>query len=675
MKMKFVALFVVTLTHLVANPAWTQTAPVKGLTVDIHGNALLAGAIARLGTVAFYHPTGDYIAYSANGKVLASGGSQVFLWDPATGRELGQFQAIRYAHGSRGFALSPNGELLFVASVIYDTRTGKEHRKLDADLGEIFHAAFSPDGKLVATATRDGRLGIWETATGKLLHGLVPHGGPTWAVAFSSDGKTLFSGENWSKKPVTRIWEVKTGQELKRLDGAFLALATNGDILATPGERGHSLNIVNWRDGKTLVTIKDFPGRSPTGDAERIERALTSACFSRDGKVIATTCGFDAAIRLWDTSSGKAMRMIPLVANSSCVAFAPDGKTLAVGTPWGLDKLRVRMFDPNTGEEQLLPEQLDEVYEARFLPDGKWLISTGSDKKVRFWQATGGKATLTVALAKRPRAIAGDGSLIAVSGQPESSSFPSESDRDKIVEICDASTGKVKQKFKHENRVVRVAFSADGTMLAAATEQTRTDPAEVYIWNTNTGKLRKRWAEDAEWSMVFSPDGKTLATGGNDLTVKLWQTATGELVRILGTPVDRKANQGRLIIHRITGIAFSADGQRVAGAAMSQRRNITVWNVTTGEEICQCVDTPRLGSRGRWWVKALSFSADGKVLFSGGDDRSIRVWDAVTGNERTQLPGHRGDIHSLVVSRDGTQLASASKDGTVLIWNLKSLAK
>lgn len=641
--------------------------------VDFHGDALPANAIARIGSVAFYQIDGDHIAYSGNGKILASGGSKIFLWDPETGRELGQFEGFRLATASRGFALSSDGALLFAASTIYETRTGKEQCKLEKAMGEVFHAAFSPAGKLAAAGTRAGHLGLWDTTTGKEVHSLAQNGNPVWTIAFSPDGEVLFSGENWSTDLATRLWDVATGKEFKHFPGqALMALSADGEVMATCGEKRHSLNLVAWRTGKTLVTIKEFPGRGPNGVKEGIQRDLTSACFSPDGKVIATTCRFDAAIRLWDAGTGKEVRMIPLVANSYCVVFSPDGKTLAVGTPWGLDKLRIRMFNPQTGEEQLLPEQMDEVYEARFLPDGKSLLTTSADKKLRLWQSTGGKVTRTVDLGKRPRAIAPDGSLVAVSGQPESSSFPADKDREKTVDLCDAATGKVMHQLKHDNNVERVAWAADGTAVAVATGRTFTDRAEVYIWDTATGKLRKRWAAAAKWSMVFSPDGKTLATGDEDFTVELWQTSNGQILRTFGTPVDPDANQGRRFA-RITSIAFSPDGKRIAGASMFQRNDITVWETSSGREVCRCADKPDMNFRGLGWVKALVFSADGSTLFSGSEARSIRVWDTATGKECARLPGHRGDILSLTLSAENTRLASASKDGTVLIWDLNSI--
>jgi WD40 repeat protein len=240
------------------------------------------------------------------------------------------------------------------------------------------------------------------------------------------------------------------------------------------------------------------------------------------------------------------------------------------------------------------------------------------------------------------------------------------SNREETLELCDTSTGKVRHQLKHDDRVVRVAWAPDGATVAVGTEQ-----EQVYLWDAGTGELRKRWAAPATWSLVFSPDGKTLATGGGDCTVQLWQVATGKLLRQLGKPLDHEKFEG-LIVAGTTSIAFSPDGKTVAAAVASQN-TLTLWNVASGKELCQCLGHPFGHNDG--WIYALAFSRDGKTLFSGCQDRTIRLWDTATGKERSRLRGHRGAVHTLALSPDGARLASGSKDCTILIWDLVSLTK
>jgi WD40 repeat protein len=170
--------------------------PDKAAAVDLEGNALPVGSLARFGSISFYHEHGVKVAYSGDGKILASSGGRVIrLWDPATGRDLGQFP------GDRGFALSPDGTLLAADAafdrglvLIWDTRSGKELHRLSAHHAEVFALAFSPDGKQLATGAFDGTIRLWNAVTGKQERLLAENKGYVSALAFSRDGKTLFLG-------------------------------------------------------------------------------------------------------------------------------------------------------------------------------------------------------------------------------------------------------------------------------------------------------------------------------------------------------------------------------------------------------------------------------------------------------------------------------------------------
>ena len=564
--------------------------------------------------------------------------------------------------------------------IIWDTRSGKELHRLDMkpkDVhGESFVLAFSPDGKLLASGGNTApmghfsepedvanRLRLWNVATGKQERLFTQHDGPIRALAFSRDGKTLISGATdiWESIKLTiRLWEVGTGQECRSFTGqGFISLSPDDNVMATSNENGHVLNLVNWGTGKTLLRLKDFPGIGKEAEFGMGRPAIASACFSPDGKVVATTCRYDTAIRLWDARSGNALRTIPLPAEAYSTAFSPDGKTLAVGALSGYDHNRIRLFDPGTGNERMLsPERMAEVYEVRFLPGGKALATTSADKQFRLWQPTDGKAIRVLTFAKRPLAMAPDGSLVAVSGQPEPGHSPwgPQKYREETVDLCDTTTGKVLHQLKHNSRVATVAWSPDGTAVAVGTEE-----KVIYVWDVATGKWRNRWNAPATFSLVFSPDGKTLATGDDDGTVQLWQTATGQSVRRLGKPVNiesRMIGPHVAISAAVHSIAFSLDGKAIA--AVPYENTITVWNTASGVEICRCLGTD---------AHALAFSPDGKILF-GNQDRTIRLWDAATGKERAQVQGHRGAVHTLAVSPDGARLASGSNDGTILLWDL-----
>src|SRR5262245_27640993 len=163
----------------------------------------------------------------------------------------------------------------------------------------------------------------------------------------------------------------------------------------------------------------------------------------------------------------------------------------------------------------------------------------------------------------------------------------------------------------HRYEVYSVAFSPDGKTLASGGGYFSADlkPGEVFLWDVETGKLLSslKGHTGGVWSVAFSPDGKVLASGSADKAVKLWGVAT---------------------------------------------RN----------------EKATLEGHGDW-VRSVAFSPDGKTLASGGNDHTVRLWDVPTGKERATLRGHKGGVTCVAFSPDGQALASNSFDGTVRVWD------
>ncbi|KAK6967101.1 WD40-repeat-containing domain protein, partial [Favolaschia claudopus] len=202
----------------------------------------------------------------------------------------------------------------------------------------------------------------------------------------------------------------------------------------------------------------------------------------------------------------------------------------------------------------------------------------------------------------------------------------------------------------HSQLVTSVAFSLDGKQIVSGS-----DDMTVRIWDAATGAALGTPLEghsDVVRSIAFSPDGKHIVSGSHDKTLLLWEAATGAIV---GTPLEGHSN-------RVSSVAFSPDGKHIVSG--SGDRTVRVWDAATG---C-AVGTPLEGHSNT--VTSVAFSSDGKHIVSGSYDRTLRFWDAATGAAvGTPLEGHSDVVLSVAFSPDGKHIVSGSADKTVRLWD------
>ncbi len=201
----------------------------------------------------------------------------------------------------------------------------------------------------------------------------------------------------------------------------------------------------------------------------------------------------------------------------------------------------------------------------------------------------------------------------------------------------------------HTNLVFSVAFSPDGKTLASGAFDNT-----IRLWDLATGDPKGSPLEghnDRVTSVAFSPDGKTLASGAFDNTIRLWDLATGDPK---GSPLVGHTKE-------VLSVAFSPDGKTLASGSWDNK--IRLWDVATGA----ARGTPLAGHTNA--VISVAFSPDGKTLASGSGDNTIRLWDLATGDPKgSPLSGHTGEVFSVSFSRDGQTLVSGSSDKTILLW-------
>jgi WD40 repeat protein len=207
---------------------------------------------------------------------------------------------------------------------------------------------------------------------------------------------------------------------------------------------------------------------------------------------------------------------------------------------------------------------------------------------------------------------------------------------------------KVDEYGNIKGSVSSVAFSPDGKTVASGSLDDT-----IKMWNVATGQeinTLKGYSYPVI-SVAFSPDGKTLASGGWDDTIKIWHVATGQEINTLKGHSSSD-----------NSVAFSPDGKTLASGGLRDK-TIKIWNVATGQEI-----RTLKGHSDMVW--SVAFSPDGKTVASGSSDKTIKIWNVATGQQITTLKGDSNQVYSVAFTPDGKTLASGGWDGTIKIWNV-----
>jgi WD40 repeat protein/serine/threonine protein kinase len=410
--------------------------------------------------------------------------------DVATGQE----RVLRgHTAGISCLAFSPDSRLLATASDdmsvrLWDVGSAKESFALLGHVDGVSALSFAPDGSFLVTGSQDGAVKRWDLTALTEKNILTGNGGWIVALAFSPDGTTLVSastgktGASISFRGEMKLWDTASGQELATLPAegwavSALDFSPDGSLLATCTEKPQNAEVTLW----------DLPARKVKAKWQTVRGVALR--FLLDGKTLAT-CDRQTndGIKLWDVATQQERAVLKVQNRNRCLTLAPGGRMLAAGD-W--DKGQIELWDMNAeAPDRILGTPWNEGFASAF---GDYM----GNSSVAF--SPDGR---TLAHARRTAGlIGGRGS----------------------VRLFDVSSGRERLTLQgHKGEVWSVAFAPDGKTLASGSED-RT----IKLWDPVTGdqRLTLRGHDGRITTVAFSPDGTTLATASWDGTVRLWRAA------------------------------------------------------------------------------------------------------------------------------------------------------
>jgi WD40 repeat protein len=599
-----------------------------------------------------------------------------------------------HGHAVLAAAISPDGQTALSGScqqldnsetctagelIEWDLETNSERRRWAGHEDWVTTVAYSPDGAMALTGSADGTILLWDMTTGDLMRQFEGHEAGVNSIAFSPDGQTALSA---SDDTTLILWRVSDGHMVRRLEGHEAAV-TSADF-SPGGETAVSgsadATLILW-DVATGASVHRFEGHASK---------VFDVAFALDGQAIMSV-GNDLSLRLWDPASGIELNEHMMVSTPEHLAVSPDGRTALYNLDFAILSWDIKNW--MEASERLMGHTAD-VNALAIGPDGRLALSGAADGTLRLWNLKGPDTFRKFDLGFLATAVtvSPDNKYLVIGGE-----------NDALVVWDIAKNEPIRHLYGVTGLVSPDALdiSPDGRYVVAGTGKVFTDPNaySLVMWELDTGEVRCRF-EGHEYllrSVVFSPDGHTILSGGQGMEESygdliLWDAQTCQLIHRFETNED------------ITAIVFSSDG-RQALTSSAYFSNVILWDVDSGQEIHRYVlpndhifdvafgplgktalVAPGSGVLVLWdletgevvrrfvghdaGVFALDISPDGLFVISGSDTGTIMLWDFVTGNQLRRFDVHKGYIWSVAFGIEGRTAYSVSGDGSLIEWQI-----
>jgi WD40 repeat protein len=639
-------------------------------------------------------------------------------------------------------AVSPDGGIIVSASddntlKLWDPATGAQIRTLKGHRSSVRGCAVSLDGAFVVSSSDDQTLNLWDPATGGVLRTLDCQSGTVWGCAVAPDGSFLVSVHTDKIHSAVNIWDPVTGLKLgtfqEQTNGApfpACAVSPDGSYVVWTGSVPANAGLVrSWFITFTLgggispVQSKDDWGElSLRADADvrslaghdRKRQALGCA-VSPDGTFVASA-GEDGVLKIWDPVKGEELHTLEGHAGPvNACAVAPDGSLVVSAS----DDQTVKLWDPSTGDElRTMYGHTGPVSSCAIAPDLSFVVSGGADRTLKVWdpftvERRSSQAGHTGAV--NDCAIAPDGSFVVSASDDETLKLwdPSTAEQPPADEGADHNTIRPR-----DSRPLRgCAVAPDGSFIIAVSqdktvklwersgEELATFPCAPYgvvgardprttakdelealrnMYGQRRFKLNLDYlkhkrlvrsnvkndvrfydqlrTKHGHWGAVnacaVAQDWSFVVSASDDHTLKLWdlRRRRGHIEIGLGAQL-----LGTLEGHTgpVLDCAVSPDVSFVVSA--SADKTLRLWDAATGEQLQSL-----LGHAGP--VNGCGVAPDGSFVVSASGDGNLKLWDPAGGDELATLEGHAGPVNDCAVTPDGSYVVSAGDDRTVRVW-------